>query len=111
MGCDYYINKNVYIYFQDNSRHYILLEQRRGYFYEIDKDEDEEDYEEEYEKSIQKQLEPVMKPIILYKDHSFCNNAFETKYKNIIDYELSKMGKTWDHVIKIIKSESRYERE
>lgn len=108
MGCDYYIDKDIDIYFQDNTRHSINLEHNRGYFYD-DEDEDEENYD--YEKSIQKQLEPGMKPILLYKDHSFCNNAFEIKYKNLIDYELSKIGKTWIHVIKIIKAESRYERD
>jgi len=111
MGCDYYINKDIIIYFQDNSRHSINIEHNRGYFYDINKDEDEEDYEEEYEKSIQEQLQSKMKPIILYKDHSFCNNAFEIKYKNIIDSELSKIGKTWIDIVKIKKVESRYERD
>ena len=111
MGCDYYIDKDIIIYFQDNSRHSINVENERGYFYDIDIDEDEDDYEKEYEKSIQTQLEPKMKPIILYTDHSFCNNAFELKYKNLIDYELLRIGKTWVHIVKIKKVEYRYERD
>lgn len=113
MGCDYYIEKHIYIYFNDNtnSRADILLERNYGYFYDIDIDEDEDYYEEKYERCIREQLQPKMKPIVLYKDYSFCNNTFELKYKNLVETELSKIGKTWIDIQKIMKGECRYERE
>lgn len=113
MGCDYYIVKNIYIYFNDTaiSRECILLERNYGYFYDIDIDEEEDDYKGKYEQSIQEQLQPRMKPIILYIDHSFCNNVFEIKYKNMVETKLSKIGKTWIDIQKIMKIESRYERD
>lgn len=111
MGCDYYIDKDIIIYFQDNSRHSITIEHGRGYFYDPNIDEYAADYEEICNQYTKTQLEPRMKPIVLYKDHSFCNNAFETKYKNLIDHELLQIGKQWIYIHKIMKVESRYERD
>ena len=108
MGCDYYIYKKLYIYYKnDRNTTLILLEHDRGYFYEINIDEDEEDYEEKIEKSIQEQLEPKMKPISIYLNDVFCKPSFEEKYKSLILQHLPR-DKVWEDIVKIVKKESRY---
>jgi chromosomal replication initiation ATPase DnaA len=52
-----------------------------------------------------------MKPITIYIDNNFNNESFEKKYKNIIEDELKKYNKKWECIKKIMKKESRYERD
>ena len=111
MGCDYYIVKDLVIYYNDKNISYINLSRERGYFYDINYDEDEEDYEKKYNESINEQLKPNMKPIIIYSDNNFTNEPLEKKYKNIIEDELNKYNKKWECIKKIMKKESRYERD
>jgi hypothetical protein len=108
MGCDYYIDKSLYIYdYQDKTLSYINLEKSRGYYWYY-KDEDEWDYDfEAYKKNI---LEPSMEPIIIYNNNTFTKLSFEKKYEKLIDYELKISNKTWEDINKIIKIEERYER-
>ena len=108
MGCDYYIDKSLYIY--DNFNRLISklnLEHSIGYYsYYIDDDENDFDYEI-YSKKI---LQLTMKPIVIYVNNTFCKPRFEEKYKKLIDYELIENNKEWYDVNKIIKKEDRYER-
>jgi len=108
MGCDYYIDKSLYILdYNDKILSFIELEKNRGYYW-YDKDEDEPDYDFElYKKYI---LEPSFEPIIIYTNNSFINLSFEKKYEKLIDYELKICNKKWDDVNKVIKKEERYER-
>lgn len=108
MGCDYYIDKSLYIYdYNDKTLSYITLEESRGY-YSYYKDEDETDYD--YESYKTKMLEPSFKPIIIYVNNSFTKLCFEKKYEKLINYELKICNKTWDDIDKIIKKEERYKR-
>lgn len=101
MGCDYYIDKNLYIYYKNNSNiTFILLEHDQGYFY--DKDDDDDDYKE--------QLKPRMKPVSIYLNDAFCKPHFEEKYKSLILQHLP-IDKVWKDIFKIVKKESRYERD
>jgi hypothetical protein len=108
MGCDYYINKSLYIYdFNNKLLSNINLEHSIGY-YSYFKDEDEEDYDyNEYKKKI---LKLNMKPIVIYINNTFSKSFFEEKYKKIIDYELNIKNKKWNDINKILKKEERYER-
>lgn len=110
MGCDYYIVKNLHIYYNDNTKSSVEIERDRGYYY-YDIDEDELDYEMKMEEYVQNMLTPKMKPIILYGDGGFVNIKYESKYKTLIEYEITKKNKKWEDIVKIIKVESRYERE
>lgn len=112
MGCDYYIDKNLYIYYNDDKLFsYINLEHEKGYYYFFPVlDEDEDGYEEEREKEIIRYLETQMQPIVIYSNNSFCKSSFENKYKKMIEREIQKYGKTMDAVKEIIKMEERYER-
>jgi len=104
MGCDYYIDTDLVVYYKNSSNYktYILLQHERGYFYDISVDSDEE--------GIQEQLEPRMKPIVIYKNDVFCKPSFEDKYKNMIIHHLPS-DKTWADIAKVVKKESRYERD
>ena len=104
MGCDYYIDKHLWIYDNDNIViTSICLAHDRGYFYDNDDDDDSE-------KSIQEQLKPSMKPMLIYENNVFCKPAFESKYKSLVLQHLPK-DKTWEDISKIVKRESRYERD
>ena len=112
MGCDYYIDKSLYIYDHENKLiSYIRLEHNKGYYYYHSLlDEDEDNYEKDYDEYIKDQLEPSMKPIVIFINNTFSKLSFETKYKKLIDYELNLSSKIWNDVNKIIKKEGRYER-
>lgn len=111
MGCDYYIQKYLYIHYKDKSKDYISLSTDRGYFYfSSDLDEDDPDFEIKNNELIRLQLKPRMKPIIIYQDNEFLSNFLENKYKFIVEQKM-KNGKYWIDIEKIIKKENRYERE
>lgn len=112
MGCDYYIDKDLYIYdYNDDIISYVNLEHEKGYYGFISGlDEDEDGYHTTVAQYIEITLEPSMKPIVIYSNNSFNKLSFENKYKKIIDDELNSLKKTWDDVTKILKIENRYER-
>lgn len=108
MGCDYYIDKNLYILdYHEQIISFINLEKSRGYYW-YNEDEDSLDYDfNNYRQNI---LEPSMNPIILYINNAFCKPSFEIKYKELINNELILYNKSWEDINKIIKKEERYER-
>ena len=107
MGCDYYIDKDLYIYdYKNQLISYINLEHIGQYYTYYDLDDDDDDYEE-YTKKL---LKPFMKPIIIFTNNTFNKSSFEKKYRKLIDNELNINNKTWLDVNKIIKKEERYER-
>jgi hypothetical protein len=112
MGCDYYIYKNLVIYYNDTWRpSNITLSRDSGYFYYPDIDEDDPDYEKIINKSTNDQLKSSMKDIIIYENNSFLIPNYELKYKYKIENELKNDKKEWKDIIKIVKSENRYERD
>jgi hypothetical protein len=113
MGCDYYILKLLEIHYENtNQCSFITLESEYGYFYyDSSIDEDDVDYEEKIEKCIKEQLNPRMVPIVIYENKNFKTKHVESKYKDMVEEELANSIKQWKDVTKIIKVESRYERE
>lgn len=112
MGCDYYIEKSLEIYyFNEKIYSMITLERDKGYYYYPDIDEDDENYEKIIAKTTKDQLRPTMEPIIIYENSIFKNDKLEDKYKSMIDEELKRKKKEWKDIKKIMKVESRWERE
>ena len=112
MGCDYYVDKELNIY-DNNNRivSHINLEHEKGYYWFISTlDKDEADYDKQITTYIKETLEPKMEPIMIYSNHTFNKSSFENKYKTTIEYELNLINKTWNDVNQIIKVEKRYER-
>jgi hypothetical protein len=112
MGCDYYIDKDLHIYYNnDIIFSNINLEHERGYYWFTSSlDEDEDDYEIEYLRYTKEMLEPRMKPIVIYSNNSFNKLSFENKYKKLIENEINLINKKWSDINEIIKIENRYER-
>ena len=111
MGCDYYIDTELVLFFHnDSSRTYINLDHNRGYFYEINIDSGDADYDKKQEESEKEQLTPSMTPILIYANNLFTKPIYEEKHKDLILHHLPN-DKTWTDIKKIIKSESRYERD
>lgn len=110
MGCDYYIDKDLHIYFYNKNDYFLInLEHERGYFYEYPYDPDEEDYEQIMNEMIKEQLQPRMKPIVIYSNNTFTKPHFENKYKTMIESVINNdLYKDWDDVKEIIKVEDRY---
>ena len=112
MGCDYYIDKDLHIYYNnDVIISFVNLEHETGYYlFGSSLDEDEDGYETEFARYIQKTLEPRMEPILIYGNNSFHKLSFENKYKTRIERELNALNKTFNDVSQIVKIETRYER-
>jgi hypothetical protein len=116
MGCDYYIIRYLKVTFEDSTSFDIELERDRGYF-DFYMDEDEPNYEEKYREYIQSVLSNEMKPIVIFKDKEFSTLFLENKYKLLIEEELNSFNKNrdlkmeWTNIKKIVKKESRWERD
>jgi hypothetical protein len=110
MGCDYYIEKYLLICYKDKSTDYITLSRDRGYFYFSDLDEDDPDFEIKNNELIQLQLKPTRKPLVIYQDNEFPSNFLEIKYRPMVERNIQN-GKYWVDIEKILKKESRYERD
>jgi len=112
MGCDYYIDKKLQIYYHNETIFsYIILQRDKGYYYFTPLlDEDEDGYEIEMGQYIKEALEPRMKPILIYENNTFQKSSFERKYTQMIEHDLHLSNKTWTDINKILKIENRYER-
>jgi hypothetical protein len=112
MGCDYYICKDLVIYCDNRLNDFtISIEIDKGYFYDIDIDEDDPRYDKAVEQMEKDCLTPSMESIIVYENGLFKNVSIEKKYKDLIEIEMKKHNVIWDYIIKIVKKETRYERE
>ena len=79
MGCDYYIDKDLHIYDNNNIiLSYINLDHQRGYYWFCSLlDEDEDGYDRELTQYIKDTLVPNMKPIVIYSNNTFNKLSFE----------------------------------
>jgi hypothetical protein len=112
MGCDFYICKNIHVCYTDQTYSVIQLNKERGYFhYPCLLDEDEDEYVQFYEESIRQQLKPATNPILLYKNNSFRQERFDSKYRKMVEKKLEHDKKNWEQVSKIVKLEERYTQE
>jgi hypothetical protein len=109
MGCDYYIDKVLDIYYNDTEFYSIRLERTRGYYFDM-YDEDDEFYEEKMKKYIEETLISQTKPITIYQNNSFTNEKVEIKYKALVEKYINDYGKTLSDIVKILKVEVRQDR-
>ena len=110
MGCDYYIDKNLIIHFNDGDTEYILIERFRGYWYDPPYDEDEIDYKQKADAWYNKHL-TTDAPILIYENNRFLNPSCETKYVYMIQSKLDKCNKNICDIIKIEKNSYGYKRD
>jgi hypothetical protein len=116
MGCDYYIVKELEIYFLFKIPPLCIeVERENGYFF-FDFDNDDPQYDELEKEYIKQKLTPTMTPILLFDNGAFTNERYEEKYKRVIENKLKRYNecnqdhKEWKHIRQICKVERRYER-
>lgn len=113
MGCDYYIYKQLHIYYNEDANEYldINIHTERGYFHEDGTiDSDDEYADQHFADYVRFTLIPKMKPIILYDGKQWNKPETEVKYKNIVEKSLKEHNLFMTSVIKIVKVEERQER-
>jgi len=116
MGCDYYIEKNLYIYYTNEVLPFSLnLERDIGYYFEINDDKvldilDNDDYIVKWKKLKKYHLEPRLNPVIIYSNNSFHDSYLAKKYKSMIEYEINYSYKKWNDIKEMIIVEERYEK-
>jgi len=119
MGCDYYIEQNLCITYNDNSCYYINLDKKRGYYSDTDIYDDfimnttiENSNLTEMEKNKQYHLTPKTTPFTIYNNHAFTNIDVSNKYKSMLEFEMMHNDyNTWDDIKDIVIVEERYQRE
>jgi HD superfamily phosphohydrolase len=110
MGCDYYILKLLHIYYSETDYVELELTRERGYYDDLQFDEDADDYDEKVSEHIREMLTPKTEPIVIYINNRFNKLSCAEKYKTIIETEINQRDKKWCEITKIIKVEERQER-
>jgi len=109
MGCDFYIDYNLIIYFNTGDEESILVEHSPGYWADPPYDEDDVDYKKKADAWYANHL--IAKPnIIIYDNNGFLNPLCKTKYGFMIQDKLAKCNKNIGDIVKIIKTGYGYER-
>jgi len=117
MGCDYYIEKNLYIYYNDNSFNYINLKRDRVYYSDIINHDfsmsikSPDSNLSELEKIKQYILIPKKLPFLVFSNDTFTNFYVCNKFKKMVEYEMknnqNNQNKTWNDVKDIVILEER----
>lgn len=118
MGCDYYIEQRLCIYYNDNTSYCISLDRERGYYSDTDIYDDfimnsniENSNLTEWEKNKQYHLTPKTVPLIIYNNHTFINIYVSNQYKAMLEFEMINNDyKTWNDIKDIVILEERYEK-
>lgn len=110
MGCDYYILKLLHIYYNENDYVEVELTRERGYYDDLQFDEDANDYDEKVTEHIREMLTPKTEPIVIYINNRFNKLSCAEKYRTLIETEINQRDKKWSEITKIVKVEKRQER-
>jgi hypothetical protein len=117
MGCDYYIEHNLWIHYKNKCISYVNLYRERGYYYDyfdddgllIDCDNESDSLREKLKRY---HLRPRTEPITIYANNTFINAEYSQKYNAILEFEIINHDyKTWDDINEIILCEERTERD
>jgi len=116
MGCDYYIEKNLCIYYTDDSSYCLTLERERGYYSDYDDFiidmMDNSEKISEWEKMKECHLIPREMPTVIYANNTFSNIYVANEYGRMIESQIiNNHCKTWDDVKEIVILEERYPRD
>jgi hypothetical protein len=116
MGCDYYVEHNLCIHYNDNTSNCINLKRDRCYYYDnydsyIINTQKQDVTLSEWQKLKKYHLTPRTVPTIIYTNHSFANIYVSNQYKELLEYEMINNDyKTWDDIKDIVIVEERFER-
>lgn len=109
MGCDYYILKLLRIYYKDNEYLEIELDRERGYYDDLQFDEDADDFEDKLNNYIEQILIPKVDPITIYINNQFNKSSCESKYKSLIESAIKNYDVSWSEIKQVIKVEVRHQ--
>jgi len=96
------------IYYNE-TEHWKMIIEKKDLYHHISGDEDDPLYEEQILKDRKRHLDVYTTPIMIYNNNIFIKSLCELKYKRLIDNFISKYGKTWSDIIRIVKVEERIE--
>jgi len=109
MGCDYYLNTYICIFYNDNTKSEIILERERGYFntnFCIDNNNPR--YYEIIDENFEKQIQDIKNPFIIYENNEWkIDEILKNEYEYIIKNILENAGKEMNEIIKIEKIERK----
>lgn len=113
MGCDYYIEHQICIHYNNNDYHCINLRRDKGYFSDLQNDfvinmDIENSNLTEWEKIKQYHLTPRAIPFTIYKNNKFVDIYVSDMYKEILESEM--VIHRWGDVKEIVVVEKRYKR-
>jgi len=116
MGCDYYIDHRLCIFYNDSSCYCINLKRERGYYTDYDdfimNINPQYSHLTEGEKIQQHHLTSKTSPVIVYTNSSYVNEYVAYKYKAMLEFEMMHNDyNVWDDIKEIVIVEERYERE
>ena len=94
------------IYYNE-TEHWKLIIQKKDLYHHISGDEDDPLYEEQILKDRKRHLEVYTTPIMIYNNNCFIKPICQFKYKHLIDKYITKYGKSWSDIIRIVKVEER----
>jgi chromosomal replication initiation ATPase DnaA len=109
MGCDYFIIKLLRIYYKDNEYLEIELDRERGYYDDLQFDEDADDFEDKLNNYIEQILIPKVDPITIYVNNQFNKSSCESKYKPLIESAIKNYNVSWSEIKQVIKVEVRHQ--
>ena len=114
MGCDYYIEYNLCITYNDNTSNYVTLNRERGYYSDYDdfimSITNENNGISEWEKMKEYHLMPRLSPQIIYSNNTFTNVYVSKQYREKIEIEMYDF-KSWDDIKDVVFLEQRYPRD
>ena len=100
----------MHIYYSETDYVEVELARERGYYDDLQFDEDADDYEEKVNEHIKDMLTPKTEPIVIYINNRFIKLSCAEKYRTLIESEINQRDKTWSEITKIVKVEKRQER-
>lgn len=115
LGCyDYYTFTYLHIHTNDTYVLDVNLYRNRGYYY-YDNNEDASREDDDYDEVVNDYIKygltpPTTQSMVIYDNNNFKTINLEQKYRNIIETELTKYGKSWSEITEIIKAVVTYER-
>ena len=106
----FYVLTLLRVYFRgEDTDHLDLVLDKKVYKFYYYADPDDLNYEEEVKKQRNIRLTVLTQPITIYETPNFNKPLCEEKYRNLVQDLTTKNGKTWEDIVKILKTEERIE--
>ena len=103
MGCHYYIEQRLCIFYEDKSCYCMNVRREKGYY--------KKDSITQKLTELEKHLTQKETPSIIYTNRSYINKYVEKKYQPMVEFEMiHNIDQNWKDIKEIVVYEERYER-